>query len=121
MLSNRLATIALSPVVRPKLIARTRGLIRNGFQVLAQHLAVHPGVFSVVAPQASALSFVGYDLPIGSTAFAEQLRTRMSVLVVPGDAFGLDSHLRIQSALPIDYLEEGLQRLNAFVGETWNS
>jgi len=92
-------------------------LIRNGFDVLTKHLAIHPGVFSVVAPQASALSFVRYDLPIGSTAFAEQLRTHKSVLVVPGDAFGLDNHLRIQSALPIDYLNRGLSRLNQFVEE----
>lgn len=117
MLSNRLASIALSPHVRPRLIARTRDLVRKGFERLNEHLATHSGVFSVVPPQASALSFVRYALPMGSTEFAEQLRTRKGVLVVPGDAFGLDNHLRIQSALPLDYLDRGLERLNQFVAE----
>lgn len=115
MLSNRLATLALSPAVRPQLLARTRGLIRQGYELLAESLAVHEGLFSVVAPQASALSFVRYDLPIGSSQFSEALRNDQSVLVVPGDAFGLDKHLRIQYALPPDYLRSGFQRLNQFV------
>ncbi len=117
MLSNRLATVALSSSVRPQLLARTRGLIRQGYELLAHSLAVHEGVFSVIAPQASALLFVCYDLPMGSTQFADELRRTHSVLVVPGDAFGLDKHLRIQYALPPDYLRNGLQRLNQFVAD----
>ena len=117
MLSNKLATLALSPAVRPRLLARTHGLIRQGYELLAESLAVHEGVFSVVPPQASALSFVRYDLPISSTRFADELRKTQSVLVVPGDAFGLDKHLRIQYALPPDYLSAGLDRLNRYVGE----
>ncbi len=117
MLSNKLATLALSPAVRPQLLARTRGLIRQGYDLLAESLGEHEGVFSVVPPQASALSFVRYDLPMGSTQFADELRRSQSVLVVPGDAFGLDKHLRIQYALPPAYLCAGFERLNRFVGE----
>jgi len=117
MLGNKLAELALSPAVRPQLIARTRGLIRDGYDVLTEHLARHPGVFSLVAPQASALSFVHYHLPMGSTEFAKALRASKSVLMVPGDAFGLDDHLRIQSALPLDYLEAGLTRFDEFIAD----
>ena len=117
MLSNKLASLALSPAVRPQLLARTRGLIRQGYDLLAESLGQHEGVFSVVPPQASALSFVRYDLPMGSIQFADELRRRQSVLVVPGDAFGLDKHLRIQYALPPAYLCAGFERLNRFVGE----
>jgi aspartate/methionine/tyrosine aminotransferase len=117
MLGNRLAEIALSPAVRPQLIARTRGLIRDGYDVLTERLAEHPDVFSVVAPQASALSFVRDALPMGSTELAARLRQSKGVLVVPGDAFGLDKHLRIQSALPVDYLQRGFRLLSQFVGE----
>jgi aspartate/methionine/tyrosine aminotransferase len=117
MLSNHMAALALSPAVRPQLLARTRGLIRQGYELLTEALAVHEGVFAVVAPQASALSFVRYDLPMGSTQFADELRRDQSVLVVPGDAFGLDKHLRIQYALPSDYVRNGYQRLNQFVAD----
>jgi hypothetical protein len=37
--------------------------------------------------------------------------------VVPGDCFGVDHHLRISSALPDDYLREGLGRMNDLVGD----
>lgn len=117
MLGNRLAEIALRPDVRPKLIERTRGLIRHGFGVLQEILAVHPGVFSVVPPMASALSFVHYDLQLDAAAFVDRLRAEKSVLVVPGDCFGLDRHLRISFALPEPYLREGLGRMNDLVGD----
>ena len=34
-----------------------------------------------------------------------------------GDCFGLDGHLRISSALPREYLQDGLSRLNEVVRE----
>lgn len=117
MLANKLAAVALSENVRGRLISRTRRLIKDGFDVLRDHLNVHKDVFSVVPPRASALSFVRYNLPIGSTEFVERLIQTKSVLVVPGDCFGLDHHLRITSALPIPYLKTGFERLNELVSE----
>ncbi|MBM86167.1 MAG: aspartate aminotransferase [Rhodospirillaceae bacterium] len=117
MLGNRLAEMALRPDVRPRLIERTRGLIRHGFSVLQEVLGQHQDVFSMVPPMASALSFVHYKLPISSTEFVDRLRTEKSVLVAPGHCFGLDRHLRISSALPEDYLREGLGRMNDLVTE----
>ncbi len=114
MLSNKLTRIALD--VRPKLIARTRSLIQTGFATLDTFLNVHPGIFDRVAPRASALSFVQYHLPINSSELAMRLRQEKSVLMVPGDCFGMDRHLRISSALPQPYLEAGLERFNALVG-----
>lgn len=78
---------------------------------------MHPGVFSVVPPMASALSFVRYDLPIGSSDLVHRLRGEKSVFVIPGDCFGVDHHLRISSALPDDYLRGGLTRVNDLVGD----
>ena len=117
MLGNLLADAALDPVVRPRLVERARRLIRTGFEALSEGLAVHPGVFSVVPPQASAMSFVKYDLPIGSTDFAHRLLRDKGLLVVPGACFGLEHHFRFSSALPDDILREGLARLNALVAD----
>ena len=117
MLANKLAEIALSPEVRPRLIARSRGLIRHGFDILTRELNTYQGVFSVVPPGASACSFVRYNLPIGSTEFARKLREEKSVLVIPGDCFGRDHHFRISFALPSDHLKAGLSRINEVVAE----
>ena len=51
MMSMKLAEHALAPVTRAKLTARARGLIRRGFDTLAEALAEHPGVFSSCRPR----------------------------------------------------------------------
>lgn len=117
MLGITLAEIALDPAVRPKLTARARRLIDTGFDHLARGLSHYQGVFSVVPPQASAMSFIRYNLPIGSRDLALRLRREKDMLVLPGDCFGLEDHFRFSSALPEDHLTEGLARLNALVQE----
>ena len=117
MLANRLAEAALDARVRPRITARARRLIRTGFDTLQEALGVHPGVFSVVPPQASAMSFVRFDLPLDADGLIGRLLTEKSVLAIPGSCFGMEHHFRFSSALPEDYLREGLARLNALVGE----
>ncbi len=77
----------------------------------------YQGVFSVVPPHASAMSFVRYNLPIGSCDLALRLRNEKDMLVVPGNCFGLEHHFRFFSAVPEDHLTEGLERLSALVGD----
>lgn len=117
MMSMKLADYALSPVTRDKLMARARGLIRRGFETLTEELAEHPGVFSVVPPQASSMSFVKFNLPVTSDDFAERLLREKDVLVIPGSKFGLEGHFRVSSALPDVHLREGLRRLNELTGD----
>ena len=111
MLDMRLAEMALDPGVWPRLTARARRLIDRGFGRLQAALDYLPDTFAVVPPQASAMSFVRFDLPLGSRELALRLRHEQGVLVVPGDCFGMDDHIRISTALPEARLGEGLRRL----------
>ncbi len=111
-LSMELADKALVEPARSKLKERARRLIRTGFDVLTEKLSVHPGVFDVVPPQASAMSFVRFNLPIGSEEFAQRLLHEKDVLVIPGFRFGVENHFRFSSGLPEDHLRDGLDRLN---------
>ena len=117
MLANRLAAIALSPQVRPRLIRRARDYIRRGFPILDGWLESHEGTFTLVPPQAAAIAFARYHLDVNSTEFVERLRREKSVLIVPGDHFGLDHHLRISFGLPPDYLRAGLDRIHQLIVE----
>ncbi len=117
MLSNRLAALALSPAVRPRIIARARRYIREGFPVLERWMEEHPGTFELTPPQAAAIAFARYNLEINSTAFMERLVREKSVLVVPGDHFGMDRFLRISFGLPHDYLIEALNRIHELIDE----
>jgi len=115
MLSNKLAAIALSEKVRPVIIKRTREYIRKGFPVLWEWMKDHSGVFTCIPPQAAAIAFARYELDINSTELTDSLIQEKSVLVVPGDHFGMDKYLRISYGLPRDYLEGGLNRIHELI------
>ena len=111
MLSNLLATHALSAAVRPRLIERTREYIRNGFPVLEEWMNTQEGLFSYTPPQASAVSFIRYHLDINSTELMEKLCREASVFVGAGDSFGMDHHLRIAFGQEREVLEEAFRRI----------
>ncbi len=117
MLANRLAAVALSPQVRPRLIQRARDYIRRGFPILDGWLESHEGIFALVPPQAAAIAFVRYHLDVNSTELVERLIHEKSVLIVPGDHFGLDHCLRVSFGLPPDYLRAGLDRIHELIVE----
>jgi aspartate/methionine/tyrosine aminotransferase len=117
ILSNKLAAIALSPKVRPRIIKRARDFIRNGYSILQKWMDSHENTFSVIPPQAAAIAFVRYHLNINSTEFAERLRREKSVFIVPGDHFGMDKFFRISFGLPQEYLTSGLNRIHELIME----
>ncbi len=117
MLANKLAALALSPEVRPKLMQRTRNYVRRGFSLLDDWLKMHSDTFDVVPPQAAAIAFVRYNLDINSTEFTERLRQEKSVLLVPGDHFGMDKHVRISFGPPPKYVQAGLNRVDELIAE----
>ncbi|WP_439101798.1 aminotransferase class I/II-fold pyridoxal phosphate-dependent enzyme [Congregibacter sp.] len=120
MMSMHLAAAALEPAARDAITARARRLIRRGFETLQEQLATHPGVFSVVPPQASAMSFVKFDLPVDSDTFASRLLAEEDVLLIPGSRFGVEGHFRFSSALPDEHLRAGLERMNGLTGRILN-
>jgi aspartate/methionine/tyrosine aminotransferase len=115
MLSNKLAAIALSPEVRPRLLRRTRDYIRQGYPILKGWMDSHPDMFSLTPPDAAAIAFVRYHLGVNSTELTERLRQEKSVLIVPGDHFGMDHFLRISFGLPHDCLRPALDRIHELV------
>ncbi len=110
-LSDTLATVALEPTTRARILERTRGIVRANLGLLRDWMDSQEGRFRYRPPDAGAICYVHYDAPVSSTEFAETLRTQKSLLVVPGDHFGMDSYLRIGFGNPEDELLEGLGRI----------
>ena len=111
MLGNKLAIHALSPVVRTRLLDRTRKYVRKGYDNFARWCGQHNDLLSLVPPQAAAIAFVRYNSEVNSSDLVKRLIEEQSTLVVPGDHFGLDHHLRISYGLSQDYVNEGLERI----------
>jgi len=117
MLSNKLTALALSEKIRPAIIQRTREYIRKGFPVLKEWMKEQGDVLSCIPPQAAAIAFLKYDLDINSTDLAKKLLNEKSVLIIPGDHFGLDKYIRVSYGLPHDYLKGGLARIGEVISE----
>lgn len=111
-LSDRLATLALEPRRRERILSRTRSIIRQNYPMIREWIESHGQVFRHVAPAAGAFCYVGYDLEVGSTELAERLRKEKSVLVVPGEQFEMGKYMRISMGPPRDYLLGGLSRID---------
>ena len=112
-LSDALACVALSETVRPRLLERTRSVIRNNFGVLRRWMDGHEGLFTYTPPDAGAICMARYHAPVDSLALAESLRRDHSLLVVPGAHFGYESMIRLGFGPPQHELEEALARLGS--------
>lgn len=114
-LTDRLATLALGPDVRPEILARTRDIMHTGLDRLREVLD-ELDVFTYRPPDAGAICYARYDLPIEPDAFAERLRTEESVLIVPGVHFGGPGrYLRFGYGLLDDELTPALDRFARLV------
>jgi len=114
-LTDRLASLALRPDVRSRILERTRDYLGTGFGILEEWLGENG--FSWLAPDAGAICFAKYDIPINSTVLAERLRVDRSVLVVPGDHFGIDGYVRFGYGLPEPALRTALERVSETLDE----
>jgi aspartate/methionine/tyrosine aminotransferase len=113
VVSDRLATRALSPAVRPKILERTRSILRANWPVLERWLASVVGEFTYGATAAGAICYARYRSAVNSSALAERLRRDHSVLVVPGDQFGMDHFIRFGFGPPARDVEAALERVGA--------
>ncbi len=111
--SDALARIALSPRVRPRILERTRAMLRKNLRLLGDWVAAQEGRLSFTPPDAGAIAMVRYDAKIPSLELAEALRVEHSVLIVPGAHFGIESTMRLGFGPPADELAEALERLAA--------
>ncbi|CAN5616280.1 aminotransferase [soil metagenome] len=113
--SMTLATIALQPEKRRRLLNRQKKLARAGWQVFEAWLAAQDGRFSVQRSDATSIAFVHYQLPISSVELAEQIRKQASVLVAPGGYLGTEQHLRITLGYEPAKVQAALDRISNVV------
>lgn len=109
-LSDRLARVALAPARRARLLERTRAILRTNLPLIEDWLR-GAGGFEWIGPEAGAIVYVRYGHAINSTALAHRVRAEKSVLIVPGDHFGMDGYLRLGFGEPPEYNRRGLDRL----------
>lgn len=116
-LSDSLATLALAPPTRERVLVRTRKILRSNLGIMSSWLEEHENLFHCRLPDAGAICYIRYEAGINSSRLAEKLRVEHDVLLVPGDQFGMDGYMRIGFGLPADELTEALGRISEAFSE----
>ena len=114
-LSDMLARVALSAPGRARCLERTRNICRTNLPLFRSWMESQGPIFTWVEPRAGAIAYIRYDLPINSTALMERLLKEKSVLVVPGDHFGMDNFLRIGYGAPPGHLKRALEHVQVIL------
>jgi len=110
-LSDRLARIVMEPARREQVLERTRTIIRRNLPRLESWIRSHRDILTYIPPVAGAITFFRYKLPISSAALFDRLRKERSVLITPGDHFGVGRYIRVGFGYDVDYTLRGLAQV----------
>lgn len=116
-LSDRLARIVMRPDRREAILQRTRSIIRANLPRLENWVHTHADILTYIPPLAGAIAFLRYQLPISSTSLFDKLRKEQSVLITPGDHFGVGKFIRIGYGYDVDFLLRGLARIDVTLAQ----
>jgi aspartate/methionine/tyrosine aminotransferase len=117
ILSHTVAEIALAPDLRPKILARNRGMLRDNLELTLEWVASHAELLRFIPPRAGGMAFMHYDLDINSSELSDWLRIAYSVFVLAGDCYGMDHYFRIGIGTEANTLRSGLERVSGALEE----
>ncbi len=106
--SDHLAALALAPGTRERILERTRRILTANYPVLEEWLKRFGDTFAWQPPQAGAICFVKYRQGVSALEIVEKIRAEHSVLLCPGEHFGLPGYLRFGYGNELSELQEAL-------------
>jgi aspartate/methionine/tyrosine aminotransferase len=110
--SDFLARCAIK--ARTKILERTRGILKANFPVVDAWLKTFDGFFEWLPSEAGAICCVRYRGGPKTLDLVEQIRAKQSVLLVPGEHFGMPSgYLRLGFGNERPELERALAETKA--------
>jgi aspartate/methionine/tyrosine aminotransferase len=106
--TDHLAAVALEPRVHDKLIERTRRILTANYPVMEAWLKSFGETFSWIPPRAGAICWAHYRQGPPAAEVVEKLRAQHSVLLCPGDHFGMPGYLRFGFGGELQHFQEAL-------------
>lgn len=106
---DMVATLALQH--KEAILARNAHILQENLSIMDDWIAGEPKA-SWIRPASVSTSFVKLDIEEPVESFALELLQDYGVLVVPGNRFDIEQHVRIGYCCDKDTLQEGLKRLS---------
>jgi hypothetical protein len=116
-LSDHFADIAMRPKRRDQILRRTQDIIAGNLPAVERWQAKHADILDYAAPVAGAIATFRYRLPISSVTVFNRLRLEQSVLITPGEHFGIGRYLRIGFGYDSERTRQGLRRIDPLLDE----
>jgi aspartate/methionine/tyrosine aminotransferase len=107
--SDWLARHALA--AREKILERTRNILNANWPILEEWLASFDGLFDWTEPAVGAICLARYKPDVSALDLVEEIRKRQDILLVPGDHFGMQQHVRFGYGNEKRDLKEALELL----------
>lgn len=112
--SEYVANIVVQPKKRAEILQRSRRILNENVSLLASWLETNNNLFSCILPKAGGMAFVRYNMEINSTELIHRLREERSIMLLPGNVYGMDGFIRLGVGAPKDHIETGLHHLADF-------
>ncbi|MFD2205711.1 aminotransferase class I/II-fold pyridoxal phosphate-dependent enzyme [Kiloniella antarctica] len=112
-ISEYVANIVIQPEKRAEVLNRSRTLLNANVDLLSGWLKEN-NQYSCHLPKAGGMAFMRYAMPINSTKLIHEIREKRSIMLLPGDVYGLDGYIRIGIGAPIEHLRVGLKELSDY-------
>lgn len=112
--SEYVADIALQPAKRAEILGRSRRILNENVALLSGWLDNNANLFSCILPKAGGMAFVRYTMDINSSELVHRIREERSIMLLPGDVYGMDRFIRLGIGAPKDHITEGLKHLADF-------
>ncbi len=110
-ISEYVTNIVVQPAKRAQILERSRRILNENVSLLADWLGNNANLFSCVLPKAGGMAFVRYNMDTNSTDLVHKLREERSIMLLPGDVYGMDGFIRLGVGAPKDHIENGLMHL----------
>lgn len=113
-ISEFIADIVVQPAKRAEILVRSRRILNENVALLSGWLDNNANLFSCILPKAGGMAFVRYTMDINSTELVHRLREDRSIMLLPGDVYGMDQFIRLGIGAPKNHIEEGLKHLSDY-------
>lgn len=111
-ISDYLADAVMREPMRSKVLERTRSIIRKHLPPVEEWINSHSDIFDYCRPQAGAICTVRSNLPVDTMVLFEKFLREQSVLITPGQHFGIGNYIRIGCGYSLDVTLQGLARMD---------
>ena len=111
---DMVATLVLEN--KEAILERNRQIIEENLALMDEWIAKEPKA-SWIRPASVSTSFVKLDVDRPIEVFALELLQEYAVLVVPGNRFDKESHVRIGYCCDKEVLQKGLEKLSQFLNK----